>query len=361
MVRFQRSRNPSFRIITISSDKMAIFITHEKIKNGNAAASKVASKLPVPMFTMSKGFTIAKSKSMSDRYIRHIDVSDLDGWQTGVIGTITLENAKARNPKLNWDRLVSKTVTIFHHGHKTLDFIIENDNHRNSLIKAMQEIRQRYHVNEQIIANDALLLRHVWYDIDTDKDSMISEKEFLKLCDRINLQTKDLKTKFRGFLKSNNINRKDLFYGECKALLQSIKSEMSASLTEEVLSKVFGDSYKQGVSSSELLQKFLRGAQGEVNATVDNAKELISILETMDMDTVKTKKTSDMLTDFDAFEEYLLSDANNAYDTRARNEIPKLDRPMSHYWINTSHNTYLTGTACNLRRPKAVYEFYLKH
>lgn len=334
------------RMISLSSDKLALFITHEKIKHtdGSASSSSVASKLPIPMYTLSKGFAFSSSKRLSERYVRHIDVSDLDGWQTGVIGTIKLENARARNPKLNWDRLVQKTITIFHHGLQTIDFIVENDTHRKSLVKAMKEIHKRYHSNVQTIANDALLLRYVWYDIDADKDAKISEKEFLNLCYRINLQTTDLMKRFRAFLLSSNINRKKLVYGECKALLQSIKSEMTVSLTEEVLSQIFGGDFKQGVSAEDLLNKFMKRTQGDANATLDDAKRLLETFQTIEMDTVKTNNSSNVLTDFDAFEEYLLSDSNDVYDPRARQPSSKLDKPISHYWINTSHNTYLTGT-----------------
>ncbi|CAJ1962627.1 unnamed protein product [Cylindrotheca closterium] len=343
------------RIISLSSDNLALFITHEKIKHPNASATSVAARLPVPMYTLSKGFSFSGSKRLTDQYTRHIDASDLDGWQTGVIGTIKLENARARNPKLSWDRLVHKTITIFHHGLQTVDFIVENDNHRNALIKAMEEIRKRYHANEQTIANDSLLLRYVWYDIDTDKDAKISEKEFLKLCDRINLQKSDLKKKFKDFLRSSNSTRKKLVYGECKALLQSIKSEMTVSMTEEIFSKIFGDDFKQGVSAKDLLKKFLKQAQGDGNASLGDAKRLIATFQTLEMDTVKKNNTADTLTDFDAFEEYLLSESNDAYDPRARESSPKLDKPISHYWINTSHNTYLTGDQLKSRSSVEAY------
>jgi hypothetical protein len=89
------------RILTISRDKMALFITHSKIKQTNATAAYIASTLPIPLFTFSKGFRFSSSKSLTERYIRHIDVSELDGWQTGALGTMKFENAKARaKPKL---------------------------------------------------------------------------------------------------------------------------------------------------------------------------------------------------------------------------------------------------------------------
>lgn len=338
------------RILTISADNMVLFITHERInlRGAGGADSDIASSLRVPLFTLSKGFSWSSSKSVTTRYIRYVDASDIDGWQRGVLGTLKFENAIARNTKLDWNQLVQKTITIFHHGLETLDFIIENDNHRDALVKAIEQIHTRYHAEEQVIANDALLLRHVWYDIDTDKDSKLSEKEFLRLCARINLQSNDIKNKFRGFLREHDIRREKLVYGECKALLQSIKSEMTTSLTEEVFSKIFGDDYKKGISAEDFLQKFMKDTQGDAKATLEDAKKLISTLQCIDLDTVKMKTaTSDMLVDFDSLNEHLLSKSNDAYSPSTRQESTKLDKPISHYWINTSHNTYLTGTKCN--------------
>ena len=42
------------------------------------------------------------------------------------------------------------------------------------------------------------------------------------------------------------------------------------------------------------------------------------------------------------FEEYLMLGLNDAYDPSKRKFDPNsLNEPISHYWINTSHNTYL--------------------
>lgn len=331
------------RILTISGDKMALFITHAKIKQKDAAAAYIASTLPIPLFTLSKGFRFSSSTSLTDRYIRHIDASDLDGWQTGALGTIKFENAKARDPKRDWDKLTQQTLTIFHHGNESLDFIIENEKHRVSLVKALERIYKQYHLEEQGIGNDSLLLRHVWYDIDTDKNAMISEKEFLKICDRINLELNNPKQKFSDFIKSHKISRKQLVYGECKALLQSIKSEMTTSVCNDLWMQLFGDDFRKGVSVDVLLKKFLVEAQGEKDATIKDARNLLSFLKAMDMDNFKEAGSAELLLDFDPLNEYLLSTENDAYDPKAREATPKLNMPISYYWINTSHNTYLTG------------------
>jgi hypothetical protein len=246
-------------------------------------------------------------------------------------------------PNLNWDKLAQQTLTIFHHGNESSDFIIENEKHRKALIKALEQKYQKYHLKARGTANYSLLLRYVWYDIDTDKNSMISEKEFAKICDRINLELSNPKQKFNDFIKLHNITRKQLEYGECKALLQSIKLEMTASVSHDLWKQLFGGDYKNGVSADILLQTFLVDAQGENDATIEDARKLLTNLKEMDLDNLKEARSSELLLEFDPFDEYLLSAANDAYDPKARECTPKLDKPISHYWINTSHNTYLTG------------------
>lgn len=47
---------------------------------------------------------------------------------------------------------------------------------------------------------------------------------------------------------------------------------------------------------------------------------------------------------FDGFLRYLLSD-DNSIMTHSRLELSEdMDQPIAHYYINSSHNTYLTGT-----------------
>jgi hypothetical protein len=42
------------------------------------------------------------------------------------------------------------------------------------------------------------------------------------------------------------------------------------------------------------------------------------------------------------FEEYLTAPRNDLYDPKKQAFDPfSLDEPLSHYWISTSHNTYL--------------------
>lgn len=42
--------------------------------------------------------------------------------------------------------------------------------------------------------------------------------------------------------------------------------------------------------------------------------------------------------------EYLMSEENNILDLEHLNQTHDMGQPLNHYYINSSHNTYLTGT-----------------
>ncbi len=42
--------------------------------------------------------------------------------------------------------------------------------------------------------------------------------------------------------------------------------------------------------------------------------------------------------------EYLISEENNILDLGHLNQTHDMGQPLNHYFINSSHNTYLTGT-----------------
>ena len=41
---------------------------------------------------------------------------------------------------------------------------------------------------------------------------------------------------------------------------------------------------------------------------------------------------------------FLMSEENNVIDLKHLNQTHDMGQPLSHYFINSSHNTYLTGT-----------------
>lgn len=315
------------RVITLSSDKQAFFITHAKLTNSLRA--QVASTLPLPLFTFSKGF---RKSNDSERYVRHLDVSDIDAWQVGVIGTIGLENAK----EVMQESQVKHILTVFHHGYKSVSFQVTNAKDLETLIDALVNVKIRYNLMSPWIANEQLLLRYIYYDIDVDKSGTVCSNEFREICKRVNFTPpSSLNKTFAEFAK----NGKDLNIEQTRELLQFVASGEKQMPADDLWDKIFGKEVGE-VSSKRFLKKFLRGCQEEANTSEADAKKIVASLKSLGYSNSKNtiSKTE--------FVHFLHSKYNDAYDPGAIAKHPSnvnLDLPICNYWINTSHNTYLTG------------------
>lgn len=315
------------RVITLSSDKQAFFITHSKLPNSLRA--QVASTLPMPFFTLSKGFRKTKD---SERYVRHLDVADIDAWQVGVIGTMGLETAKETIQEHQYKNI----LTIFHHGYKSVSFQVQNAKDLKALIEALANVKIRYNLMSPWIPNEQLILRYIYYDIDVDKSGTVCSNEFREICKRVNFTPpSSLNKTFAKFAT----NGKDLNIEQTRELLQAVASGEKQMPADDLWDETFGKDVEE-VSSKKLLKHFLRGCQREANTSVEDAKKIVSSLKVLEF-----SKSENIISKAE-FVHFLHSKYNDAYDPGAIAELPsnvKLDLPISSYWINTSHNTYLTG------------------
>mmetsp|Transcript_67818 Transcript_67818/g.75909 ORF Transcript_67818/g.75909 Transcript_67818/m.75909 type:complete len:822 (+) Transcript_67818:195-2660(+) len=322
------------RVITLSSDKQAFFITHSKLPNSLRA--QVASSLPRPFFTLSKGFR------RSNETVRHLDVADIDAWQVGVIGTMRLEGAKAMA-----ENQVHNILTIFHHGCKSISFQVNDKKNCDALIEALKNGKIRYNLMSPWIANDQLLLRYIYYDIDVDKSGTVSSKEFRQICKRVNLTPpSNLEKTFVKFANSSN----DLTIQQARELLQLVAIGESLMPDEKLWDDLFGK--VKEVEPKKLLKHFFHGCQGESNACNDDAELFVSSLKSLGY-----SNNSKMISKSE-FIHFLHSKYNDAYDPAAIVELPsstKLDLPLCSYWINTSHNTYLIGDQLKSRSSVEAY------
>ena len=100
------------------------------------------------------------------------------------------------------------------------------------------------------------------------------------------------------------------------------------------------------VSDKTFLEKFLRKKQGERNATLKDVHDLFKRLNDLELPHVAGEGLAKDPTRIDKnrFEVYLLGEDNDAFDPRRESyDARSMHRPISEYWINSSHNTYLTG------------------
>jgi hypothetical protein len=316
------------RVVTLSSDKLAFFITHKEVPAN--LSSNFALSLPIPLWTPSKGFMWSND---NHQYTRHVDIADIDAWQTGVIGTPILEYAR---DSIKENQLV-ELVTLFHHGFKPLSFLVPRKQDRVALVKALPLMKNCYNLMVSFIAREQVLLRYITYDIDVNGDGLFDSNEFDNVCKRINLDLGSGSKKiFADFAKNSSAgkNGSQITRAETRQLLHSISlRDMPAA---KVWDEVFGKTTSL-VGPGQFREDFLINVQGESLSLADT-ECLIESIKVMGYNpNPKNINKQECL-------EYLLSKANDAYDPGSR--MPPdtiLDQPISHYWINTSHNTYLTG------------------
>mmetsp|Transcript_3276 Transcript_3276/g.8791 ORF Transcript_3276/g.8791 Transcript_3276/m.8791 type:complete len:829 (+) Transcript_3276:1-2487(+) len=327
------------RVITLSSDKQAFFITHQKLPNG--FSSHLASTLSIPLCTPSKGFRWSNDK---ERYVRHIDVADIVGWQVGVIGVHKLEVAK--NPVGQKD--VENMLTIFYHGFKSICFIVP-DKKIVHLMKALKRMKKRYNLMSPWTHPDQLLLRYIYYDIDVDKSGTIDLKEFRDICKRINFTAP---TNIVDIYSKYSKGRREISIEKALELLRAVAIGDTAMPAEIVWNNLFGKETNE-IGPKLLLERFLLGSQGEYSSTNEDAGRFITCMKSLGK-----SKSSEKISK-EEFVHFLHSKYNDVFDPAAVAEpatTQKLDLSLSKYWINSSHNTYLLGDQLQSRSSVEAYQ-----
>ena len=355
------------RVITISKDRLAIFCTHQPIKasdsetakerklaNSDGVLSVFASKLSVPLFT-SKGFW-GITEGYRSSFLRYMDVADIDYVCTGVVTTRNLEQTRSNRLKgvnSGIDNERHQIVTIGHHSDQTLDVLVENDNERQDLIDCINQMRAAYEKASYFVSHDVLLLRYIWYDIDVNKDGRISESEFQNILPRVNLYVKDPSKAYRTYCTTHCKTRslkqgKGLLLPDVISLLQTIKiPDGKGNIIDKIWKEYFGE--KNIVDASEFLIKFVYEAQGEKTKSINDIQALFQTLNSMEIEEADSGESGHLdiqqQLSRSRFGVYMYHAMNHAYDpnTLQASMDMKLDQPISSYFINTSHNTYLMG------------------
>jgi hypothetical protein len=330
------------RMLTFSNDLFTIFISHTK------AGKSFADKLHYNSFKTYESVvsTVTGITPVQSRVgIRVIDVADILFVQSGFIGTRKLEACKT--PALN----PGKVISIFHNNMNTTDFLVEDEEDRLAVIDAIHRIRDAYHVSKEKVGREELLLRYTWYDIDGNKSGSIEQSEFLRLLTRINIYLKQEKAiklfKDHKHVRRMQHNQQGINFDECLGIIRKIKLDLHGGrlMSDVIFDELFGEK-KEVVSAEEFMTKFLHQRQKEF-CTLDDVKRIFSKLNSMEISGARhagITSGDDHAIDRVRFGEYLTTSRNDAFDPRKQTtDEATLSNPMPEYWINSSHNTYLTA------------------
>jgi hypothetical protein len=229
---------------------------------------------------------------------------------------------------------------------------------RDEVLDSLDRVIQTYQDAKRQVSNDVLLLRYVWLDADKDRSNTIKPNELGGVLDRVNYQMKksQLNDLYDNFAKVIGLDRQDrrlgLTFEQTCTLLHKIKRDSwMVKPINQYWNKLFGELMNNGkprqtVSDKTFLEKFLHEKQGESRATLKDVQNLFARLNDLELPYVAGEglPKDPRRIDKNRFEAYLLRQDNDAFDpVREAFHERLMKRPISEYWINSSHNTYLTG------------------
>ncbi|XP_059936363.1 1-phosphatidylinositol 4,5-bisphosphate phosphodiesterase delta-3 isoform X2 [Mesoplodon densirostris] len=165
---------------------------------------------------------------------------------------------------------------------------------------------------------------------DSNQDSKMSFKEIKNLLRMVNVDMNDMYA-YHLFKECDRSNNEWLEGTEIEEFLRRLLKRPEL---EEIFHRYSGED--QVLSTPELLE-FLED-QGEDGATLAHAQQLIHTYELNE-----TAKQHELMT-LDGFMMYLLSPEGAALNPAHTCVFQDMNQPLAHYFISSSHNTYLTDS-----------------
>nr|XP_048301803.1 1-phosphatidylinositol 4,5-bisphosphate phosphodiesterase delta-3 isoform X2 [Myodes glareolus] len=224
----------------------------------------------------------------------------------------------------------ARCLTIAFKGRrKNLDLAAPTAEEAQRWVRGLAKLRERLDAMSQRERLDHWIWSYL-HRADSDQDSKMSFKEIKSLLRMVNVDMNDMYA-YRLFKECDHSNNDRLEGAEIEAFLRRLLKRPEL---EEIFHRYSGED--RVLSASELLE-FLED-QGEDSATLACARKLIQTYELNE-----TAKQHELMT-LDGFIMYLLSPEGTALNTAHTRVFQDMSQPLAHYFISSSHNTYLTDS-----------------
>ncbi|XP_025717617.2 1-phosphatidylinositol 4,5-bisphosphate phosphodiesterase delta-3 isoform X1 [Callorhinus ursinus] len=224
----------------------------------------------------------------------------------------------------------ARCLTIAFKGRrKNLDLAAATAEEAQRWVRGLAKLRARLDAMSQRERLDHWIHAYL-HRADSDQDSKMSFKEIKSLLRMVNVDMNDMYA-YRLFKECDHSNNERLEGAEIEEFLRGLLKRPEL---EDIFHQYSGED--RVLSAPELLE-FLKD-QGEDTATLARAQKLIHTYELNE-----TAKQHELMT-LDGFMMYLLSPEGAALDPAHTCVFQDMDQPLSHYFISSSHNTYLTDS-----------------
>ncbi|XP_059127896.1 1-phosphatidylinositol 4,5-bisphosphate phosphodiesterase delta-3 isoform X1 [Peromyscus eremicus] len=224
----------------------------------------------------------------------------------------------------------ARCLTIAFKGRrKNLDLAAPTAEEAQRWVRGLAKLRARLDAMSQRERLDHWIHSYL-HRADSDQDSKMSFKEIKSLLRMVNVDMNDMYA-YRLFKECDHSNNERLEGAEIEAFLRRLLKRPEL---EAIFHRYSGEDHV--LSASELLE-FLQD-QGEDSATLACAQQLIQTYELNE-----TAKQHELMT-LDGFMMYLLSPEGAALNVAHTCVFQDMGQPLAHYFISSSHNTYLTDS-----------------
>ncbi|XP_049635090.1 1-phosphatidylinositol 4,5-bisphosphate phosphodiesterase gamma-1 isoform X2 [Suncus etruscus] len=185
-------------------------------------------------------------------------------------------------------------------------------------------------------------LRKQFYSVDRNREDRISAKDLKNMLSQVNYRVPNMRF-LRERLTDLEQRSSDITYGQFaqlyRSLMYSAQKMMDIPFLEARISRTVEQSEPGQMSLSEF-QQFLLEYQGELWA-VDRLQVQEFMLNFL---RDPLREIEEPYFSLDEFVTFLFSKENSVWNSQLDAVYPDtMNNPLSHYWISSSHNTYLTG------------------
>ncbi|EGC39488.1 hypothetical protein DICPUDRAFT_96532 [Dictyostelium purpureum] len=320
----------SYDIDDYDHTQLEIDIDFQKYKSGLPIlkiSSKGKSQKKKLIFDLEKNQIICGKK-------KKVNFSEIDeirvGHKTNIFNQFVSRSKDEESKKTSFSILFSGNLR------KSMDFICASIEERRIIVSALYHIVQ----DSKSVNNEYNFVKKEWDSIGKDTIDFSTLKKVLA---RLNFSTSDVV--LQGLMKFTDTNCDyHLDFSEFSNLLKLLRSHPE-------LKPVF---FKYAQGRTDIIPihgmiQFFKEEQKE-EWTIEMCKNLIEKYHHERLDYIS----------FENFEEYLTGDQNLAIYPRCNGVYQDTTRPLTHYFINSSHNTYLSGHQLKGLSTSEMYTYQLR-
>lgn len=272
------------------------------------------------------------------------------------------------------------------HRFETLDLLVPKDEDYDVLVRTLEDLMSLYREERKTYDHFSLFLQYQWIDLGKELNSRLSSSEWITLCDKANVPLAKplLLSYYKDFCEDRGVEEEGLFLAETAELLAEVREaslDVSLDDDDDPLTKIWNEllasdpmppvklegdqahlemevNRQEESLSAVALLSFLRSQQKEFTTSLEDVHQLMSVLNSLtlleeksaaDEDDENLDLGSDRIRK-SRFVSLLLSDANDIVNPeKAKVGADDMTQPLSRYWINTSHDTYLSKISSSLR------------